>query len=110
MGHPGSGQAPHSVVQLGGSAGGNNLASYIIIHFCQFGTGGRSQGAVGPVGCDYLGDLLESSRVGQLINFKSKKKPLQGGQGGTRTCRPPRIWPGTTLSGPARRGQLRRTI
>ena len=49
----------------------------IIIHFYQFGTGRHSQKAVKPVRCDYLkpwGDLLESSRVGQLINFKSKKK------------------------------------
>ena len=53
------------------------MTTYVyFIHFYQFGTGGRSQMAVKPVRCDYLkpwGDLLESIRVGQLINFKSKK-------------------------------------
>ena len=37
----------------------------IIIYFYQFGTGGHSQKAVRPVGCDYLGPWGEPIRIKQ---------------------------------------------
>ena len=45
----------------------------IIIIFYHFGTGRRSQKVVKPVRCDYLKPWGEPIRVGQLINFESKK-------------------------------------
>ena len=101
-----------TIYLVGGWVGAGGMVFRAWAHGRRHGgrNGWYSRGAVGPVRCDCLkpwGDLLESSGVGQLINFKSKKKPLQGR---TRACGPPGIWPGATLGGPAQRGQLRGII